>query len=110
MHLVSAIDALCARDQAGQLFSRSIAMSIVRRELLRLSAAAALVVALPRSAWSQSYPIRPVRVIVPFAPGGPIDIAGRLIAQRLSQHFRMPFVVENIGGAGGNIGVGQAAK
>jgi tripartite-type tricarboxylate transporter receptor subunit TctC len=51
-----------------------------------------------------------VRVIVPFAPGGPTDLAGRLIAQGLTEHFGKQFYVENIGGAGGNVGTGQAAK
>lgn len=85
-------------------------MTFVRRQFLRLSAAAAAVAAVPRAAWPQSYPARPVRVIVPFAPGGPTDVAGRLIAHSLSEHFGKQFNVENIGGAGGNIGVGQAAK
>lgn len=82
----------------------------VRRQFLRLASAAVAAAAVPRPAWTQSYPSRPVRVIVPFAPGGPTDVAGRLIAQRLAEHFGKPFNVENIGGAGGNIGVGQAAK
>ena len=85
-------------------------MPLVRRQFLRLSGAAAALAALPRAAWPQSYPARAVRVIVPFATGGPTDLAGRLIAQRLTEHFGRQFYVENIGGAGGNIGVGQAAK
>jgi tripartite-type tricarboxylate transporter receptor subunit TctC len=85
-------------------------MTLIRRQFLRFSAAAAAVAAVPRAAWPQSYPARPVRVIVPFAPGGPTDVAGRLIAHSLSEHFGKQFNVENIGGAGGNIGVGQAAK
>src|SRR5262249_45094662 len=53
---------------------------------------------------------RPVRVIVPYAPGGPTDIFARLIPQKLSEHFGKQFYVENIGGAGGNVGMGQGAK
>ena len=49
-------------------------------------------------------------MIVPFAPGGPTDILARLVAQKLSEHFGKQFYVENIGGAGGNIGMGQGAK
>jgi tripartite-type tricarboxylate transporter receptor subunit TctC len=57
-----------------------------------------------------SYPSRPVRVIVPFAPGGPTDIVARLLAQKLSEHLNGQFYVENIGGAGGNLGMGAAAR
>jgi tripartite-type tricarboxylate transporter receptor subunit TctC len=53
---------------------------------------------------------RPVRIVIPFAPGGPTDTFGRLIAQRLSEHFRKQSYVENILGAGGNIGISRAAK
>jgi len=51
-----------------------------------------------------------VRVIVPFAPGGPNDIAARIIAQGLSDQLGKQFYVENIGGAGGNVGMGQASR
>jgi tripartite-type tricarboxylate transporter receptor subunit TctC len=54
--------------------------------------------------------MRPVRVIVPYAPGGPVDIFARLAAQKLSEHLAKQFYVENIGGAGGNIGMAQGAK
>jgi tripartite-type tricarboxylate transporter receptor subunit TctC len=63
-----------------------------------------------RLAWSQSYPARPVRLIVPFAPGGPNDLAARLIAQGLSDQLGKQFYVENIAGAGGNVGTAQAAR
>jgi tripartite-type tricarboxylate transporter receptor subunit TctC len=61
-------------------------------------------------AWAQAYPLRPVRVIVPFAPGGPTDVCARLIAQKLSERLGKQFYVENVAGAGGNIGTGQAAR
>ena len=63
----------------------------------------------PRFAWAQAYPARPVRMIVPFGPGGNADVLGRIIAQKLSERFGEQFYVENVGGAGGNIGVGRAA-
>src|SRR5580704_3832452 len=71
-----------------------------------------VVTALPissRIARAQAYPARPVRVIVPFGPGGNADVLGRIIAQKLSEQVGEQFYVENISGAGGNIGVGRAA-
>jgi tripartite-type tricarboxylate transporter receptor subunit TctC len=82
-------------------------MRLPRRQFLRLIAAAA---AAPWSASAQSYPERPVRMIVPYAPGGPTDVITRLVAQKLSDHVGKQFYVENIGGAGGNIAMGRAAK
>jgi tripartite-type tricarboxylate transporter receptor subunit TctC len=59
---------------------------------------------------AQTYPIRPVRVIVPFAPGGTTDIFARFAAQKLTERTGKQFFVENIAGASGNIGMGQAAR
>lgn len=61
------------------------------------------------AAASERFPSRPVRLIVPFVPGGPTDIVGRLIAQRLSDSFGQSVIVDNRGGAGGNIGTGLMA-
>jgi len=85
-------------------------MKLPRRGFLHLAAGAAVLPALPRIAGAQAYPTRPVRVIVPYAPGGPTDVLGRLIAQKLSEQLGRQFFVENIGGAGGNIGMGRAAR
>ena len=84
-------------------------MKLARRKFLHLAAGAALP-ALSLIAKAQTYPTRPVRVIVPFAAGGPTDVFARLVTQRLSERFGKQFYVENIPGAGGNIGAGQAAK
>jgi tripartite-type tricarboxylate transporter receptor subunit TctC len=81
-----------------------------RRRFLRLSAATAALAALSRMAVAQSYPDRPVRVVVPYAPGGPTDVITRLIAQKLSDRSGKQFFVENIGGGGGNIAMGRVAK
>src|SRR5262249_50741032 len=61
-------------------------------------------------AGAQSYPDRPVRVIVPYAPGGPTDAITRLLAQKLSERGGKQFYVENMGGGGGNIAMGRVAK
>jgi tripartite-type tricarboxylate transporter receptor subunit TctC len=75
----------------------------------------ALLLAVPLAAASfgalaQPYPSRPLHVIVPFPPGGPTDVLGRVLAQGLSEALGQPAVVENKAGAAGNIGVEQAAK
>jgi tripartite-type tricarboxylate transporter receptor subunit TctC len=62
------------------------------------------------SAFAQQYPTKTVRIIVPFPPGGVTDIAGRLIAQKLSERLGQQFYIENIAGAGGNLGMGNAAR
>ena len=78
-------------------------MKLPRRHFLRLAAGASALPAVSRFAWAQSYPSRPVRIIVGFAAGGPNDILARLIGQWLSQRLGQPFVVENRPGAGSNI-------
>jgi tripartite-type tricarboxylate transporter receptor subunit TctC len=85
-------------------------MRLPRRRFLRLAAGAAVLPVLSGIASAQSYPTRPVRVIVPFAPGGPTDVCARLIAQKLSEQLGSQFYIENVAGAGGNIGTGQAAR
>jgi tripartite-type tricarboxylate transporter receptor subunit TctC len=79
-----------------------------RRKFLHVTAGALL--ATSRSALAQAYPSRPVRMLVPFAPGGPTDVLARLVAQQLSKRLGKQFFVENVAGAGGNIGTGQAAR
>jgi tripartite-type tricarboxylate transporter receptor subunit TctC len=64
----------------------------------------------PMTAAAQSYPSRPVRLIVPFPPGGSNDVVGRMIAAQLSARLDKPVVVENQGGAGGLIGTEMAAR
>lgn len=73
--------------------------------------AAALLAAVPAISFGQAadYPTKPVRIIVPFGPGGSTDQLARLVAERLSQAWNRQFVVENRAGAGGNIGAGVVA-
>jgi tripartite-type tricarboxylate transporter receptor subunit TctC len=79
-------------------------MKLLRRTFLRLAATAPALPVVARSAWAQSYPMRPVRLIAPFPPGGSIDITARLIGQWLSERLGQQIVVENRSGAAGNIG------
>ena len=79
-------------------------MKLSRRLFLQLAAGAAALPGAPRPAGAQSYPQRPVRLIVPYASGGASDILARLIGQWLSQRLGQPFVVEMRPGAGGNVG------
>lgn len=72
--------------------------------------AAAVLMAFQVTAWSQSWPSKPVRVIVPFTPGSGTDIMGRIVAEKLTASLGQTFVVENRPGAGGTIGVGQVAR
>ena len=78
-------------------------MKFPRRTFLHLAAGAAVLPALPPTAGAQSYPSRPVRLIVGFAPGGGNDIVARLMGQWLSDRLGQQFVVENKPGAGTNI-------
>jgi tripartite-type tricarboxylate transporter receptor subunit TctC len=82
---------------------------ISRRTVLKAAGSLAALSALPRSALA-AYPERPVRLIVPFAPGGNADIVGRLVAEGMSQALGQPVVVENRGGAGGGVGAAEVAR
>jgi tripartite-type tricarboxylate transporter receptor subunit TctC len=79
-------------------------MKLPRRRILHLAASAVALPALPRFAWAQSYPSRPVRIIVGTPAGGGIDISARLIAAALSERLGQQFYVENRPGAGTNTG------
>jgi tripartite-type tricarboxylate transporter receptor subunit TctC len=79
-------------------------MKLPRRQFLHLAAGAAVLPAISRFAWAQAYPSRPVRIIVPIAPGGSADIVARLIGQWLSERLGQQFVIDNRPGGGTNIG------
>jgi tripartite-type tricarboxylate transporter receptor subunit TctC len=65
---------------------------------------------MPRIASAQTYPARPITMIVPFPAGGPTDVIGRVVAERMRGSLGQPIVIENVGGADGSIGVGRAVR
>jgi len=81
-----------------------------RRQFLHQAAGAAAMPVASRFAWAQSYPSRPIIVIVPFPPGGGVDAVGRIVTERMRASFGQTLVIENMGGANGRIGVGRAAR
>ena len=60
--------------------------------------------------FAQGYPVKPLRMILPFPPGGPTDILGRVVGQKLSESLGQPVVVDNRPGAGGNVGTEYTSK
>ena len=85
-------------------------MTLGRRELLRVAAAAAALPALPRAAHAETYPTRPVRILVATSAGGTTDLVARIIAQRLGERLGQSFIVEDRPGGGNNIGTEAAVR
>ena len=85
-------------------------MNFRLRRFLFLTASAAAMPFIPGIAKAQTYPARPVRVIVPFSPGGPTDVFARIVAGNLTRSLGQHFYVENQPGAGGNLGMGAGAR
>jgi tripartite-type tricarboxylate transporter receptor subunit TctC len=85
-------------------------MTLARRKFVQLAAAAPLSSLPSKFSHAQAYPSRPVRIIVTTGPGGQGDITARLLAAKLSESLGQSFYVENIGGGGGNIAMGTAAR
>jgi len=81
-----------------------------RRYFLRLAATALVTPALYRTGSAQTYPARPVRLIVPFAAGGPNDTIARIIAAEAFKESGASFVIENVPGGAGNVGTAAAAR
>src|SRR5256885_1072536 len=81
-----------------------------RRRFLQLSGAGLALPALSRTATAQTYPARPISMIVPYAAGGPTDTVGRTVAERMRAELGQPVVLENIAGAAGSIGLLRVAR
>ena len=66
--------------------------------------------AAPDASWAQSYPSRPITMVVPFAAGGPVDVLARIMAERMKASLGQPVIIENVAGAAGSVGVGRVAR
>jgi len=85
-------------------------MTLPRRQFLGLATVAMALPAMSRNAVAQTYPSRPVTMVVAFGPGGPSDVIARILADAMRGSLGQPVVVENITGASGTIGVGRVAR
>jgi tripartite-type tricarboxylate transporter receptor subunit TctC len=85
-------------------------VTLPRRSFLQLAAGAAALPLLPRVANAQTYPSRSITLVVPFPPGGSTDVVARIMAERMRPLLGQSLVIENVGGAGGSIGVGRVAR
>jgi tripartite-type tricarboxylate transporter receptor subunit TctC len=94
----------------SQRFSPPARRAISRRQILDLAMGAAALPVFTRSARAQTYPTRPVRIIVGFPPGGAADLTARLLGQWLTERLGQQFIIENRPGAGTNIGTEAVAK
>jgi tripartite-type tricarboxylate transporter receptor subunit TctC len=88
---------------SATVFGRTAIKLPHRRQFLRLAAGVAALPAASRIGWAQSYPSRPVRIIVGYPPGGTTDVSARLIGQWLSERLGQPFIVDNRPGAASNV-------
>ena len=85
-------------------------MRLPRRRLLHLAAGAAVFIVVADAALAETWPTRPITMVVPYAAGGPLDTVGRILASRMSELLGQQVIIENIGGAGGMTGSARVAK
>jgi putative tricarboxylic transport membrane protein len=85
-------------------------MKLPRRQFLHLAAGVAALPGVSRVAWAQTYPSRPITIIVPFAPGGGTDVAARIVGEHMSRTLGQPIAVQNVAGAGGTVGSIRAMR
>jgi tripartite-type tricarboxylate transporter receptor subunit TctC len=93
----------------SNIIKRSI-MKLPRRKFLQFAGAAAAAPGILAPATAQTYPSRPITMIVPFPAGGPMDGVGRTLAERMKGALEQPIIIENVSGANGSIGVGRLAR
>jgi tripartite-type tricarboxylate transporter receptor subunit TctC len=94
----------------AHLYRREHAMKFPRRQFLHLAAGAASLPALSRIARAQTYPSRPITIIVPFAAGGATDVSARIVGEHMSRTLGQQIVIENVAGAGGTTGSTRAMR
>jgi tripartite-type tricarboxylate transporter receptor subunit TctC len=85
-------------------------MKFPRRQFLHLAAGVGAVSALPRIARAQTYPTRPITMIIPLAAGGVVDVVARVVAERMRASLGQTVIIENVGGADGTIATGRAVR
>src|SRR6516162_1602666 len=85
-------------------------MKLPRRNFLHLAAGAAALPAVSHFAWAQTYPSKPVTIVVPFAAGGPVDLRARSLAEHMRSVLGQPIIIENVSGAAGSLGAGRVAR
>src|SRR5436190_15866648 len=85
-------------------------MKLPRRQFLHLAAGAVAMPVASRIAWAQTYPTRPITIIVPVGAGGAADLIARIMAERMRGSLGQPCVIENVPGANGTVGFGRAAR
>src|SRR5712671_1433402 len=85
-------------------------MKLPRRTFLKFAGAAVVVPAFSRIATAQTYPSRPITMVVPFLAGGPTDVTARVLAEQMRDSLGQPIIVENVSGADGSIGTGRVAR
>src|SRR5438105_15660570 len=85
-------------------------MRLRRRRFIQWATSVAALCAGPRLSQAQTYPSRTITLVVPFPPGGSTDVAGRILADRMAAALGQSVIIENVGGAGGSIGVGRVAR
>jgi tripartite-type tricarboxylate transporter receptor subunit TctC len=81
-----------------------------RRQFVNLVAGAAALPVMSRMLWAQAFPTRPITMVIPFPAGGPTDVIGRVLSERMRASLGQPVILENVAGAAGNLGVGRVAR